>query len=128
MLEPCNNGELFDFLAETGPFREELARHYFKQFMKGLFHLHTKGIVHRDLKSENILFDDNFDLKIKDLGYAAEFKKYGDGLLQTQLGTPNFMAPEIHEGISYDGRSTDLFAAGIVLFLLVAAHPPFVTA
>ena len=128
MLELASVGELFDILAMTGPLSEKVARYYFTKFLEGLNHCHSQGIAHRDLKTENLLLDKDYDLKIADFGFATEVGKYQDGLLQTQLGTPNFMSPEIHDGLPYDGRAADLFASGVILFLMMAGHPPFVTA
>lgn len=129
VLELAQGGELFDFIANTGRFEEKVARYYFKQFMEGLDYCHSKGITHRDLKPENVLLDNNFDLKIADFGFAAPVEgRDGSGYLVSKLGTLNYMAPEIHLKQPYQGRSVDLFAAAIILFIMVAQHPPFTTA
>jgi serine/threonine protein kinase len=126
ILELALGGCLFDFVANSGRFDEPLARFYFKQFMEGLDHCHINGVAHRDLKPENLLLDHVFNLKIADFGFAAPVEgKDGSGNLTTKLGTMNYMAPEIHLRQPYQGRSVDLFAAGIILFIMVAAHPPF---
>ena len=70
-LEIAQGGELFDFIAMSGRFPEPLARHFFKEFMGGLDHVHQNGITHRDLKPENLMLDANFTLKIADLGFAG---------------------------------------------------------
>ena len=57
VLELASGGELFDFVAQTGAFKENVARYYFKQLIEGLDYVHKKGITHRDLKPENLLFD-----------------------------------------------------------------------
>jgi serine/threonine protein kinase len=81
------------------------------------------------LKPENLLLDGQYTLKIADFGFAAPVEgKDGSGNLTTKLGTLNYMAPEIHLKQPYQGRSVDLFAASIILFILVASHPPFTTA
>lgn len=129
VLELAVAGELFDFVAISGAFSEGLARYYFKQFMNGLDHCHQNGIAHRDLKPENLLLDSNYDLKIADFGFAAPIEgRDGSGNLHTKLGTLNYMAPEIHLKQPYTGKSVDLFAAAIILFISVAQHPPFTTA
>jgi serine/threonine protein kinase len=97
--------------------------------MNGLDHCHQQGIAHRDLKPENLLLDSNYDLKIADFGFAAPVEgRDGSGNLHTKLGTLNYMAPEIHLKQPYVGKSVDLFAAAIILFISVAQHPPFTTA
>ena len=129
VLELANGGELFDFVAISGRFPEPLARYYFKQFMAGLDHCHQAGIAHRDLKPENLLLNHQFILKIADFGFAAPTEgRDGSGNLKTKLGTLNYMAPEIHLKQPYQGQSVDLFAAAIILFIMVAQHPPFTTA
>ena len=89
-------------------------------------YLHGKGISHRDLKPENMLLDDSANLKIIDFGFAAPLQgKDGSGFLVTKLGTLSYMAPELHLGKPYEGAKVDIFAAGIILFVMVSAHMPF---
>lgn len=129
VLELASGGELFDFIANSGRFEEPIARYYFKQLLEGLDYCHNMGIAHRDLKPENILLDSQFNLKIADFGFAAPVEgKDGSGNLTTKLGTLNYMAPEIHLKQPYQGKSVDLFAAAIILFIMVSQHPPFTTA
>jgi len=106
-----------------------LARHFFKEFLAGLDHCHRAGLTHRDLKPENLMLDHMFNLKLVDFGFAAPTEgKDGSGYLTTPLGTPNYMAPEIHLRKPYQGRSIDIFASAIILFIMVAKHPPFTSA
>jgi serine/threonine protein kinase len=97
--------------------------------MTGLGYCHQSGIAHRDLKPENLLLDANFILKIADFGFAAPVEgRDGSGNLTSKLGTLNYMGPEIHLKQPYQGKSVDLFASAIILFIMVAQHPPFTTA
>jgi len=57
-----SGGELFEYVANCGRFREDVARTYFAQLLNGLNHIHERGIAHRDLKPENLLLDENFVL------------------------------------------------------------------
>lgn len=97
--------------------------------MEGLNYCHKCNVTHRDLKPENLLLDQNFDLKIVDFGFAAPRDGRDQlGYLHTKLGTLNYMAPEIHLEAPYDGAEIDLFAAGMILFIMASQHPPFLEA
>lgn len=122
-LELCSGGELFDFIAQTGRFTEPVARYYFKQMIEGLDYMHAKGVSHRDIKPENVLLNDEFVLKIADFGFAS-----CKASNETRRGTESYMAPEIHQSQTYSGASVDLFAAAIILFIMITQHPPFAKA
>jgi serine/threonine protein kinase len=78
------------------------------------------------MKPENILFDAEFNLKIADFGFSILIMgRDGSGLLHTRLGTESYMAPELHMRRPYTGESVDLFAAGIILFIMISQNPPF---
>ena len=119
-LELCTGGELFDFIAQTGRFSEPVARYYFKQMLEGLNYMHNQGISHRDIKPENVLMDDQFNLKIADFGFASH-----QALNESRRGTESYMAPEISANETYSGCNVDLFATGIILFIMICQHPPF---
>lgn len=89
VLELATGGELFDFLAFTGPFEEAIARTYFQQLVAGLAHCHSKGIAHRDLKPENLLLDSSFVLKLADFGFANTFNSV-QNVMYTECGTPGY--------------------------------------
>ena len=124
-MELVEGGELFDYVA-IQHFKPEICRFYFNQMIQALYHSHSSGVAHRDLKPENILLDRNFNVKIADFGFAAPiYGRDGSGFLTTNLGTPGYMAPEIHNGHAYQGEVVDLFAIGVILFILYSGHPPF---
>lgn len=125
-MELANGGELFEYVANTGKFSEEVCRTYFHQLIEALEFLHLQGFTHRDIKPENLLLDDKFLLKIADFGFATILDgKDGTGLLHTFLGTDSYMAPEILMKKSYKGQEVDLFASAIVLFIMYSGNPPF---
>lgn len=129
VLELIGGGQLFDFVALGGRLSEATARYFFQQMIEVIGFMHEKGLAHRDLKPENLLLDQNYVLKVTDFGFAAPVAgRDNTGLLKTQLGTMNYMAPEIILGGSYEGSIIDLFAAGIILFVMLTRRPPFVSA
>jgi len=85
--------------------------------------MHTKHqLVHRDLKLENILVHHGLQLKIADFGFAT-FRKITK--LEDYKGTRTYMAPEIKEFKIYDGRKSDVFSLGVILFIMVVGTFPF---
>ena len=84
------------------------------------------GYAHRDLKPENLIFDKNYDIKIVDFGFTCPIEgRDGSGLASTTLGTHGFMAPEIYYKKAYKAQEVDLFACGVILFMMMTQRNPF---
>jgi len=125
VLEYCRGGELFDILYYADRLDEISARTYFHQLVFGLQAIHKAGIVHRDIKPQNLLLDSSFNLKICDFGLSKIFANKEDQLMKTaQVGTRGYQAPEIVHRIKYS-KACDIFSAGVVFFLLMTGYPPF---
>ncbi|KAK9056874.1 hypothetical protein SSX86_024238 [Deinandra increscens subsp. villosa] len=125
ILEYVKGGELFDKVAK-GKLREHVARKYFQQLISAIDFCHSRGVYHRDLKLENLLLDDEGNLKVSDFGLSALVEtKRQDGLLHTSCGTPAYVAPEIIRQKGYDGAKADIWSCGVVLFVLLAGFLPF---
>ncbi len=124
--ELCLGGELFDRLDEQPDYHyteAECAR-LIKQMLCAVRYLHSKGIIHRDLKLENFLFSSSApdsELKMIDFGLSKHFQ-YGE-IQQQAVGTPYTVAPEVIRG-RYDERC-DIWAIGVIAFLLLSGEPPF---
>jgi serine/threonine protein kinase len=124
VLELATGGELFEFLSYSGFFEEAVARTYFHQLIAGLEYCHSKGVVHRDLKPENLLLNEQFVLKLADFGFS-NIAAASQQLMYTECGTPGYMAPEMAKGKGYDGFAADIWACGVILFIMLAGFPPF---
>ena len=122
LLEYVSGGLLFDLCQTMGGMGEEYGRFFLGQMMEVVGYMQGKGVVHRDLKLENILVDDMMNLKVADFGFAT-YKKINK--LQSYRGTMTYMAPEIKEGKTYDGKQIDMFSVGVILFIIIQGIFPF---
>lgn len=102
---------------------ESEAKLIFKQLIEGMDYLHKNHIVHRDLKLENILLDKDKNVKIIDFGFSTTTAK--NKPLNVCCGTPSYMAPELVARKSYFGHLVDVWALGVLLFVLLCGHFPF---
>jgi serine/threonine protein kinase len=126
VLELAPNGELIDYVMETGKFPEPICRYFMLKLLSALQHLHSKGYCNRDLKPENTFFGENFEVKMADLGFATFLNgKDGSGKLYTPLGTPGYIAPEIILHKPYQGDLVDLFALAVMNYIMLTDMTPF---
>uniref|UniRef100_A0A8C0UCA1 non-specific serine/threonine protein kinase n=1 Tax=Cyanistes caeruleus TaxID=156563 RepID=A0A8C0UCA1_CYACU len=123
VTEFAKNGEIFDYLASHGRLSEPEARRKFWQILSAVEYCHGRKIVHRDLKAENLLLDNNMNIKIADFGFG-NFYKSGEPLT-TWCGSPPYAAPEVFEGQQYEGPQLDIWSMGVVLYVLVCGALPF---
>ncbi|KAG8519004.1 Serine/threonine-protein kinase SIK2, partial [Galemys pyrenaicus] len=111
------------YLANHGRLNECEARRKFWQILSAVDYCHERKVVHRDLKAENLLLDNNMNIKIADFGFGNFFKS-GE-LLATWCGSPPYAAPEVFEGQQYEGPQLDIWSMGVVLYVLVCGALPF---
>lgn len=125
LLEICPNGSLMDLLKKRKLLTEPEVRFFTTQICGAIKYMHSRRVIHRDLKLGNIFFDKNFNLKVGDFGLAATLandreRKY------TVCGTPNYIAPEVlmgkHSGHSFE---VDIWSIGVMIYALLIGKPPF---
>ncbi|KAL3043300.1 hypothetical protein OYC64_003214 [Pagothenia borchgrevinki] len=126
VLELVTGGELFDFIAEKENLLESEAIEFMEQILKGLGFMHSKNIVHFDLKPENIMLSDRVaphpNIKLIDFGLAHRFHQGEE--YRSSSGTPQYIAPEV---ITSDPLSTaaDMWSIGVITFILLSGLSPF---
>ena len=101
VTELCSGGELFDYLVEKGRVSEPESRIIFGQLCLAVAYVHSKGILHRDLKLENVLLDERCRVKLGDFGFTREYER--GTLLETFCGTTGYASPEMLQGKKYIG-------------------------
>lgn len=142
VLELANNGELLNFIRKHGSFDLDSARFYAAQLADTIDGMHTVGVVHRDVKPENILLDARHRIKITDFGSAKIVHPVGEteASVATEeppaqaqqsraasfVGTAEYVSPELLvEKAQPAGKPADWWAFGCVLFQMIAGRPPF---
>ncbi|KAF8397944.1 hypothetical protein HHK36_016870 [Tetracentron sinense] len=123
VLDFVNGGDLFFQLHHQGLFREDLARIYTAEIVSAVSYLHANGIMHRDLKPNNIILDADGHAMLTDFGLAKQFKD--DTRSKTMCGTGEYMSPEVVLGNGYD-KATDWWSVGIMLFEMLTGYLPFI--
>ena len=137
--EVCSHSEFFclamDFYSggticelicqsESGKLDESVAKTYFKQLMDGLSHIHSRGIIHRDIKLENIFL--NNDKSIVVLGDFGLSNFWSPGAqLKTRCGSAEYAAPELLDKKQVYTPAIDIWSSGVVLFAMLTGHLPF---
>merc|ERR1719229_870977 len=153
VLELCQSGDLFDKIiqSENKMLSERESAEIIYQLCDALQYMHENGVVHRDLKSENILIDKDEHIKLSDFGlahftpslaqstakladfssfisdvsiYEIEEKSYENILMETSCGTPEYVAPEVIEQDQYNYKC-DMWSLGVILYNLLSGTQPF---
>ncbi|GAA0150758.1 non-receptor serine/threonine protein kinase [Lithospermum erythrorhizon] len=122
VMELCNGDNLFQRISTRGVFSEPEAVDIMVPLMEAIAHCHRRGVAHRDIKPDNILFNDWKGLKLADFG-SAEFLREGEPM-SGLVGTPYYVAPEVVAGRFYNEK-VDIWSAGVILYVMLAGFPPF---
>ena len=123
IMEYAEGGSLLDYVRASKRLGEPESCRLFRQALAGIGYCHERGIVHRDIKLENLLLDRSRNLKIVDFGLSAIL--IPGKRLKVHCGSPSYAAPEIIARKVYDGPPVDIWSAGVVLFAMVAGYLPF---
>ncbi|KPJ13767.1 Serine/threonine-protein kinase polo [Papilio machaon] len=125
VLELCKRRSMMELHKRRKAITEPETRFYMRQILLGVQYLHSRRIIHRDLKLGNLFLDDDLCVKIGDFGLAAKIEYEGERK-QTLCGTPNYIAPEIltKKGHSFE---VDIWSLGCIMYTLLVGKPPFET-
>ncbi|CAD8166494.1 unnamed protein product [Paramecium pentaurelia] len=123
-LEYVSGGSVLTMIKRFGKFKESLIKVYLKQILLGLNYLHTKGVIHRDIKGANILINQNGQVKLADFGSGKQLSEIKHDIIGSLCGTPNYMAPEVINQQHY-GKKADIWSLGCTMIEMATGNPPF---
>lgn len=124
VMEKHGSGmDLFEFIDRRPIMDEALGCYIFRQIANAVHYLHSLSILHRDIKDENIIIDQYFQVKLIDFG-SATFMEEGK-LFSTFYGTTEYCSPEVLAGNKYAGPELEIWSLGVTLFVLMFFENPF---
>lgn len=132
VMQYAENGSLLQLVRKEKYLPEERAKSYFSQLISAVEYIHGMGVVHRDIKCENIVFDRTNTLKLIDFGFARGNMqpvlaggKIKPVLSKTFCGSHAYASPEILKSVPYQPQLSDIWAVGVVLYTMVIGRLPF---
>lgn len=124
LMESCLGGELWTILRDRGHFDDSTTRFYTACVVEAFDYLHSRNIIYRDLKPENLLLDVTGYVKLVDFGFAKKLQSGRHFKTWTFCGTPEYVAPEVILNRGHD-ISADYWSLGVLMFELLTGTPPF---
>ncbi|KAI0866848.1 kinase-like domain-containing protein [Xylaria cubensis] len=129
VLEMCKKGVVMkiDLDQKARPYDSELCRTWFRDLILGIEYLHSQGIIHRDIKPDNLLLTEDDVLKIVDFGVSEMFEKSNEMMTNKSAGSPAFLPPELCQAKHGDvsGKAADIWSMGVTLYCLKYGELPF---
>ncbi|CAB3404310.1 unnamed protein product [Caenorhabditis bovis] len=123
VIEYASGGELYAYIHEKGKLSEAEAKPLFAQIVSAVAHMHSRSLVHRDIKAENVMFSGPGTVKLVDFGFSCMSPK--QTFLETFCGSPPYAAPELFRDKSYSGDLVDIWALGVLLYFMLVGVTPF---
>ena len=123
VMELIDGITLKQYMEKRGQLNWREPLHFITQIMRGLSHAHSRGIIHRDIKPQNIMVLRDGSVKVADFGIAC-LANQGQTLTQEALGSVHYISPEQARGDRIDARS-DIYSAGVVLYEMLTGRLPF---
>ena len=123
IFEYCEGGDLLNFIHNNQRLTENQAALIFSQIIAAISYCHSRGVVHRDLKPQNILITKFPNIKITDFGLCGYI--IPDNKMSTFCGSPYYSAPECLKHQEYDGKLSDIWSLGVILYELVTNDHPW---
>ena len=124
VMEYIDGITLKDFIEQQGALRWKDALHFITQILRALQHAHDKGIVHRDIKPQNIMLFEDGTIKVMDFGIARFSRIDGKTLSDKTVGSVHYISPEQARGDMTDERS-DIYSVGVMLYEMLTGKKPY---
>jgi serine/threonine protein kinase len=115
-MELCGGGDLLSYIKRRKKLTEETSCHLFKQVCEAVKYCHHKQVAHLDIKPDNLLLCEEGEIKLCDFGVSRNLTA---DMIKDQIGTPAYMAPEIHQRLPFVGWAADVWALGCLLFIML---------